>query len=134
MAGFSFSRPVSFSDCDPAGVAHFSKVACWVEEAEHAYLKQAGFPIQLQEPDAWYWPRVQFAAEYLGPIRYGETALVDLKAEPGSRSILWTWSVRTEEHPVANGTMKTVCCRMEVGKLVPQEIPVTLKEGVTSDE
>lgn len=105
-------------------------MACWVEEAEHIWLKQSGFPVQLEEPDALFWPRVQFAADYLGPIRYGETVTIDLEGEPGSSSITWSWSIRQEETPVAKGTMKTVCCTKGEGDLIPQQIPTSLQEAL----
>ena len=68
MREFVLKRRASFAECDPAGILHFSRVACWVEEAEHAFLAQAAFPIDLHAKDALLWPRVSFEVEYHGPI------------------------------------------------------------------
>jgi len=126
MSGFSYFRTVSFSECDPAGVAHFSRMACWVEEAEHEFLKQAGYPVQLDSPAALYWPRLSYSAEYASPIRNGEAVQVILQGQPGTTSITWSWSILHEESLIAKGTMKTVCCQKHEQKLVPREVPQNL--------
>jgi len=132
MAGFSYFRTVSFAECDPAGVAHFSRMACWVEEAEHEFLKQAGYPVQLDSPEALYWPRLSYAADYASPIRNGEDVKVILQGQPGTTSMTWTWSILHEEKLVAKGTMKTVCCRKMEGALSPVELPEALRLRVTA--
>lgn len=36
---------VAFADTDASGLAHFSKMLCYVEIAEHAFLASIGIPV-----------------------------------------------------------------------------------------
>jgi acyl-CoA thioesterase FadM len=50
IAAFSLERRVEFCDTDSAGIAHFSSVAVYMEQAEHALFRSLGmsvFPQQL---------------------------------------------------------------------------------------
>ena len=40
--GFLYERRVAFADTDMAGVAHFTAILRWVEEAEAAWLRAKG--------------------------------------------------------------------------------------------
>ncbi len=129
MMPFVYARQAQFAECDPAGILHFSRVACWVEEAEHACLAAAGFPLNLQAEDALLWPRVSFEVEYLAPIPlHQEFELRLLAVKPGKSSLTWTWELGAGEQLFARGSLKTVCCRREGEGLRPQALPDALRE------
>jgi len=132
MARFVYTRRTHFAESDAAGVIHFSRMGCYVEEAEHAFLEERGFGIDLRDPAALRWPRVRFSAEYLGPVFPRERIEVVLETgEPGESSIRWRWSIRgaTDGRRIAEGEMTTVCCAMEEGgRLLSRPLPEALRD------
>lgn len=72
---FSHSRRVEFSDTDAAGVVHFSRLLCFVEEAEHAWLRHLGLD---PFPPGFGWPRTGLEVRYLAPARFPDVLQIDL--------------------------------------------------------
>lgn len=100
-----YQRRVQFADTDAAGVVHFSRLLCYVEEAEHALLEKLGIPLFGNGG----WPRVRVECDYSAPLRMGEE--VDIVMEPaelGTSSILWRFTVRKQEAICATGSFKAV--------------------------
>jgi acyl-CoA thioester hydrolase len=121
---FVYPRRSTFAESDAAGVIHFSRIACYVEEAEHAWLESKGFPIALEE-GALAWPRVAFQASFQQPIRPGQPLQVELNlSAQGRSSLTWFWRILQSGGTVAaEGSMKTVCCRIREGKLESTPLP-----------
>ena len=102
---YCHQRSVSSSDTDAAGVVHFSRVLCYVEEAEHALLKSLGIPLL----DGGGWPRVDVQCSYSAPIMPDENIQVEISpAELGRSSILWKFTIISGEKVCATGSVKTV--------------------------
>jgi len=60
ISEFHYRRRVQFADTDLAGVVHFSWIARYMEEAEHALWREAG--LSIVSPDAPLgFPRVAMA-------------------------------------------------------------------------
>jgi acyl-CoA thioesterase FadM len=57
---------VAFSDTDASGWAHFSKILCYVENAEHVFLASMGIPVFSNSNG---WPRVKISCDYRSPLR-----------------------------------------------------------------
>lgn len=132
---FRHVRRVGFSECDPAGIAHFARFPLWVEEAEAAFWRKCGVTV----PDTaggmmTGWPRVSFSIRYRAPVRYNEEVAVVLSVEVTSvRSLSWRFRIEREAAAGAGGG--TVLCasgEMRVvhaagdplsGKLESREIP-----------
>lgn len=134
MSFFVYRRKTRFAESDAAGIIHFSRIAQFVEEAEHAFLEQEGFPVWDSSTDAFRWPRVSYSATYSCPVFPMETVLIELDpVRIGKSSITWGWSLWREEprEECARGEMKTVCCRMEQGGLVSAPIPENLRDALT---
>lgn len=112
---FSHQRRVAFADTDAAGVVHFSRILCYVEEAEHAFLKQQGIPLLGNGG----WPRVHVECDYSAPLRPEDSADISISPEEiGRSSIVWKFAVRCDGKLCASGRMKTVRVNSE-GKPVP---------------
>jgi len=111
MKPFRYPRTAAFADSDAAGVIHFSRLLCFVEEAEHAWLAAQGMPVDLRRPEALHWPRAAVQAEFLGAAYPGEALEVVLTlSRRGARSLHWTWEIVRGAEPLARGTLVTVCC------------------------
>lgn len=135
MPPFEYHRIPSFAEGDPAGLIHFSRLACYVEEAEHTFLARAGFPVDLQADPAIHWPRVSFSAEYLAPATPLQKITVRLThAEAGRTSITWTWEIHHDRHPLARGTMKTVCLMQAGNTPTPSPLPDDLRRQLPQSQ
>jgi len=135
MSFFTATRKTQFSESDAAGIIHFSQVAIYIEEVEHFFFQQEGYPIRLNEPDTYHWPRVYFEASYLHPILPLVEIQISLNpSRVGTTSITWDWVVKGEERddPLASGKMKTICCKCHNGVVAPSTLPEPLKKKLTA--
>jgi acyl-CoA thioesterase FadM len=73
---------VAFHETDAAGVAHFSRVLCWAEEAEHALLRECGIPVFGADLG---WPHVHVQADYRRPLQAGDAFDLTLRVEEVSQ-------------------------------------------------
>lgn len=64
-----YHRPLHFSETDAAGVAHFSRIAAIIEEAEHDYFHSRG--VLVVGPN-FAWPRIRLEIEYRSPCSFGD--------------------------------------------------------------
>lgn len=130
MYQYTHKDIVRFSDSDAAGLLHFSRLLCYVEVAEHAALAELGAPVNLRAENALHWPRVSLNAAYLAPVFPQQEISVQLTLERAGRSSLsWAWEVLGGGEVLARGSLKTVCCRSEEGRLVPVELPDSIKSA-----
>lgn len=101
---YCHQRCVSFSDTDAAGVVHFSRILCYVEEAEHALLKRLEIPLF----EGGGWPRVDVHCSYHAPIMPDDTIEVVISPEQlGRSSILWKFEITRSGDLCASGSVKT---------------------------
>lgn len=106
---FLYQRHVAFADTDAAGVVHFSRLLCYVEEAEHALLDDLGIPLMGSGDKAGGWPRVHVDCDYFAPLGPGADVEVILIPEKvGRTSVSWNFTVLCGGTDVAKGSMKTV--------------------------
>lgn len=100
-----YQRRVQFADTDAAGVVHFSRILCYVEEAEHDLLMKLDIPVL----DGGAWPRVHVECDYTAPAKAGDSLNVCLSpAKLGHSSILWAFAITCGGRDVAAGSIKTV--------------------------
>ncbi len=98
---------IAFSDTDASGWAHFSKILCHVEAAEHACLTSKQIPVFS---DNGGWPRVKISCDYRSPLRYGDRFEVMLHLQRiGTTSINWRFEIlKTDNTIAAAGEMVSV--------------------------
>lgn len=131
MAHFFYQRISQFAETDAAGIIHFSHIACYAEEAEHAFLKHAGYPIEMHNIQGYRWPRVKYTAHYLKPVLPFEPLVVMLRSgRVGRTSILWHWTLfdRKQETVFSHGEMKSICCLADAAGIHPCMIPDNLRQ------
>lgn len=135
MAFFHMNRLTQFAESDAAGIIHFSTVARYVEEAEHAFLTSAGFPIDLRHPQSLRWPRISYHANFTHPILPLQAVKICLSPlYVGRSSVNWKWSILSgeAESMMCEGEMKVVCCRLNQGKLEVIPLPEPLRARLTA--
>lgn len=64
-----YQRPVHFSETDAAGVAHFARLATYIEEAEHDFFHSRG--VLVIGPN-FGWPRIRMEIDYCSPCSFGD--------------------------------------------------------------
>ena len=98
---------VAFSDTDASGWAHFSKILCHVEAAEHACLASRGIPVFSKNGG---WPRVKITCDYHSPLRFGDKLEVILHLQRiGTTSLNWRFEIfKTDTTLAATGEMVSV--------------------------
>lgn len=112
---FHYSRRVEFADTDMAGIAHFTSLLRYMEEAEHAFLRHAGIGVVEHTPQGTIsWPRVQIQCEFQNPARFGELLDIAVTVEEiGDKKIAYRFVARRGEVRIATGRTVAVCCRVD---------------------
>ncbi len=115
-----YHRRVTFSETDAAGVLHFSRLLCYVEEAEHDFLQRLKIPI-LEKGG---WPRVRITCDYLAPLRFGDAVEVLISPKKiGSSSVVWQFSITNTETSSLAAEGEMTCVRVDA-----QGKPINLPE------
>lgn len=111
---FTSTKTITFADTDMAGVAHFSRLLCLVEQTEHEWLQSLGF--DLVENVAW--PRVHISTDFSSPARFGDEVKVTLSLiKLGNSSLSYKYELATAE-TVAKGKATIVRLDKTSQKLV----------------
>lgn len=118
-----YHRRVQFADTDMAGVVHFSVIARYMEEAEHALWRAAG--LSICPPDAVVsFPRVSVAIDFKAPLYFEEEFEVHVRLTSVSkRSLSYAHTITRGSTLIASGTMTAVCVQKSVKPMKAVEIP-----------
>lgn len=129
-SSFSTQRRVEFRDTDTAGIAHFTAFFYYMEAAEHECLRSLGLSVLMHDANGRLtWPRVAAACQYLSPARFEDVLSIDVSVNRlGTKSVTWSFLFRIGHRPVAQGTLTSVCCRLEADGPRSMEIPAWFRE------
>jgi YbgC/YbaW family acyl-CoA thioester hydrolase len=111
---FVYHRRVQFAETDMAGIVHFANFYRYMEEAEHAFLRSRGLSVKVDQPDGTVlgWPRVRGTCSFEHPARYEDELEVRVRvARMGVKSLTLTFEICRGDLRLAEGELKTVCCR-----------------------
>ena len=132
---FSFPRRVEFCETDAAGIAHFSSLIVYMEQAEHALLRSVGLSVAAAKTSststemAFSWPRVKVECEFLSPARFEDLIFIQTSiAALGSKSVTYQHQLLMGEKSIATGKMTSVCCVQEGDSLSSTQIPRSIRE------
>ena len=148
MAVFSIQRRVEFSETDAAGIAHFSSMVIYMEQAEHALFRQIGLSVfpQIEADKASdsrfvddelfvTWPRVHISLDFLGPARFEDLLEIDVSIQRlGKSSVTFEHQIRCQSRPIARGKSISVCCKIDSSpghELLKQTIPAAILKKLT---
>ena len=127
MSAHTYRRKARFVETDAAGIVHFHHVFCYAEEAEHDFFATKGHPLWSGDgPRSLRWPRAGCSAKYHAPIRYHDELEVQLDVALLSKSkIEWIWRVvhAGSKKLLADGTLTTICCKLENDTLKAATMP-----------
>ena len=142
MNPFLHETIVEFCHTDAAGIAHFSALMQYSEQAEHAFLRSLGLSVFSHALGAVTWPRVKIVAEFLGPAYFEDRLKVELRVKKiGETSVTYTSSIKGPSGSVAICETVCVCCTHSTGaptagaptagaprSLVKTSIPPSIRE------
>ncbi|HZZ71049.1 MAG TPA: thioesterase family protein [Pirellulales bacterium] len=113
-APFTLSRQVEFRDTDAAGIMHFSVFFTFMEEAEHAFLRDLGLNIMLQDPSGPFsFPRVNASCDYKSPLRFEDTVEIAVRIlRIGQKSVTYEFDFHSQGRAIALGRITAVTCRL----------------------
>ena len=116
---FVYRRRVEFADTDIAGIAHFASLFCYMEEAEHAFLRSRELSVFPKEAGRVVsWPRLSAKCDFLSPCRFEETIEIAVHVQKIERkTVTFCFEMSIGARPVAKGEFVTICC--EVGGSEP---------------
>lgn len=101
-----YRRVVQFADTDMAGIVHFSRILCFVEEAEQAAMDTMQVPAMGAEGG---FPKVHIDCDYRSPLRYRDEVEVQMMLEQvGERSLQWRFNLSVSGQLCAEGGLVTV--------------------------
>jgi len=128
---FTSMRRVEFADTDMAGLIHFTTFYRMMESVEHEFLRSLGTSV-VQRGGAGQmvgWPRLAAECEFLAPAYFEDELQVTLRvALVGRSSLVLEYEFHRGETSIAQGRMKTVCCRVdESDGLSAVDIPAELR-------
>lgn len=138
-SAFTVERRVEFCETDAAGIAHFSSLIVFMEQAEHALLRSLGLSVALshtslfkksssQEP-TFSWPRVKVECDFQAPARFEDVLLVETSvASLGTKSVIYQHRITSNGRSVATGKMTCVCCTLQDDTLASVPIPPRIRE------
>ncbi len=128
---FIHHHTVEYHETDMAGIVHFSRFFCYMENAEHAFLRSLGLSVFMdREEGRLVWPRVSCAFDFKQPLRFEDVFEVQISIERiGDKSVTFHADVVCEGDLMANGTSTSACCELsEGGGLRAVAIPNDIRE------
>lgn len=132
---FRQQRAVEFHETDAAGLVHFTNLFRWMEAAELAFLHGRDVPVLAVDAiKNSGWPRAAVSAEFLAPLRYGDTVETRLWVRKiGTSSIRYHFEIlrlngRGGPHLAATGEITTVHVARVKGKTRPTPLTAAIKK------
>ena len=132
---FTYDRRVEFRDTDAAGILHFASYFAYMEEAEHALLRELGTSVMQQaEGHVIGWPRVSATCDFRGSAKFEEVLTIRVTVDHvGTKSLTYVFDFQRGDESIARGKMTSVCCQI-VHDHAPVSIPIPtdLKSKLTA--
>ena len=122
---FPYQTTVEFEEVDAYGIAHHSRLICYLERARVRFFKDAGIDVG---DGAFQLVLVDMNLRFISPARFMEEVLVELSvAELRGASLVWNYAMREccTSRPILEGKIKMA----SVGKnLKPVRFPEAVAE------
>lgn len=132
VSEYRYRRRVQFAETDPAGVAHFSWIARYMEEAEHALWRAAGLSI-APPGGRLVFPRVAVAIDFVAPLVFEDECEVHVRIEALSRrTIRYAHTITRGGTVIATGTMTAACATADPPPLHAVDIPDEIRQRLAA--
>jgi 4-hydroxybenzoyl-CoA thioesterase len=129
---FTYALPVRFADIDHAGLVYFPRFFHYFhvafEELWRARIGPAAYS-ELVDRDRIGFPAVRAECEFKAPLRFGDTAEIDVTIPRlGTRSITFRYVVQRAEGHVLCATGTVTCAVVDLAKFVAVPVPERVRD------
>jgi 4-hydroxybenzoyl-CoA thioesterase/acyl-CoA thioester hydrolase len=138
---YQTSRRVEFSDTDTGGMMHFTAFFRFMEQAEHALLRELGTSVHgNDEQGTVSWPRVSASCDFTQAARFEDLLTITLQvARLGRSSVTYQCQFHRDGELLASGKIVSVCCRLVPGQAprsmdIPPGLAEKLQQYQASDQ
>lgn len=137
---YRLTRRVAFSETDAAGIVHFANFFRYMEDAEHAMLRDLGLSVHRDVgDDVAGFPRVRASCDYKRPLRFEDVFTIDaFVSAKTDKSVTYGFTFRKEEEadPIATGSLKVVYAIKAAGegKFKAAPLPPEIDQALTVTE
>lgn len=137
---YRLTRRVAFSETDAAGIVHFANFFRYMEDAEHAMLRDLGLSVHRDVgDDVAGFPRVRASCDYKRPLRFEDVFTIDVFVSAKTdKSVTYGFTFRKEEEaePIATGSLKVVYAIKAAGegKFKAAPLPPEIDQALTVTE
>lgn len=122
MPPFVHSLPVRFADVDHAGIVYYPRFFHYFHVAFEELFRARMGPrayVDLLDRERVGFPAVHAEADYKAPLRFGDTALVELSVKRlGATSITFGYQVRRAPDPSCDGAAGGPAALCATGQVV----------------
>ncbi len=115
---FRTQRRVEFCDTDAAGIVHFASYMCYMEQAEHEFLRSLGLTVSADQGDGSHvsWPRVHASCDFRGTAKFEDIVEIALHVSRlGEKSVTYEFNFENGGAVIATGRVIAVCCLVRPG-------------------
>lgn len=142
MPPFVHALPVRFADVDHAGIVYYPRFFHYFHVAFEELFRARMGPrayVDLLDRERVGFPAVHAEADYRAPLRFGDTALVELSVlRLGTSSITFGYHVRRAPEPACDGAVggpgelcalgQVVCAVVDLRAFKATAIPTAISE------
>lgn len=126
---FAHTFPVRFADVDHAGIVYYPRFFHYFhvafEELFRARLGARAY-VELLDRDRIGFPAVHAEADYAAPLRFGDTATVELSVvRIGGTSITFRYLVKHGDVTCATGRVVTAV--VDLDQMAPRPVPDNIR-------
>jgi 4-hydroxybenzoyl-CoA thioesterase len=124
-----YERPVRFEDVDAAGIVFFARILGYCHEAMEALFSplEGGY-VRLITERRLGLPTVHVETDFTAPLRYGDTARIDVTApHVGTTSCTLAYTVTRARDGTRVAKAKHVCVVSDLDALTKRPIPADVR-------
>lgn len=120
---------VRFADEDHAQIVYYPRFFHYFHSAFEDFFESEGVPYRQCLDERVGWPAVHAEADYLSPVRFGDTLEIDVdvvKLGTSSAAFRYVGTVRGRAEPAVRGQVVVACLDMATYRAQP--IPTKYRE------
>ena len=138
---YQTSQRVEFSDTDAGGMMHFTAFFRFMEQAEHALLRELGTSVYSNDEQGTVsWPRVSASCDFTQAARFEALLTITLQVgRLGRSSVTYRCRFHRDGELLASAQIISVCCRLVPGQPprsmnIPPGLAEKLEQYQASDQ
>lgn len=131
MPAFVYRLPVRFHEVDPAGIVFFARYFQYAHDAQEAWLREIGFPLEIPITERGVMlPLVHAEADYHRPLRTGQEMTIELSVvRLGQSSFTLETRIGTDQN-ANHAVVRTVHVCVDPVTEKSKPLPESLRDAI----